>query len=75
MLADDAFFASGSGVNGLCAIPWCCLDVPSVVSETGWFGFAGAWLTAMSPTAAEAPAAADAVTGVGAVEEPPPSTA
>ena len=37
-----------------------------MVSEIGSLGFAGAWLTATSPTAAEAPAGADAVTGVGA---------
>jgi hypothetical protein len=51
------------------------LDVPSVVSEIGWLGFAGAWVTATAPTDAEAPAGTDAVTGVGEDEEPPPSTA
>ncbi len=36
-----AFFAPGSGVNGSCAEPRCCLEAPLVVSEIGWLGFAG----------------------------------
>jgi hypothetical protein len=62
----------GSGVNGLRAVPACCLDVPLVVSEIGWLGFAGAWLTATPATTVE-PEEADTATVL--VEEPPPNTA
>ena len=74
-LEEVAFFAPGSGVNGLCGVLVCWWE-PPVVSATAWLG-AGAWLMAMAPAAPLAPD--DALLGAGGVElveEPPaPRTA
>ena len=47
-----AFFASGSGVNGLRELPECCLEAPLVVSAIACLEVsAGAWLIATTPVA------------------------
>ena len=63
--------ACGSGVNGLCATPRCCVEPPPVVSATAVSDVF--WLM---PSPEEAVAGPAGTTAAGVAElEPPPSTA